>query len=71
MKGICCGCQGSVELVSAQRRELSLVDYTDDQISDECRWLGESVDYLVIEHEFCGERCDGSGQVPQVVLKSL
>ncbi len=70
--GICCVCQEKVliEASSLARDELSErygSDYYDEWFIDQ--WYGDSINFLVVEHKFYGERCDGSGQVPQVVLK--
>jgi hypothetical protein len=67
-KGICCGCQTQVPLTESDiPRQQELDNGMDDWSID--RMYVDAVGFLCVEHEAWGERCEGSGQVPQVVLK--
>jgi hypothetical protein len=62
-EGICCGCQSPVPLksYSPTQEEFDSMDFPGGR---------ECVQYVTVEHEFCGEPCEGSGQCPQVVLRA-
>ena len=67
-KGLCCGCQS---VVPVQPSTLAVEECLDKGIEE---WeleqtYGNSIRYIVIDHTFYGEHCDGSGQIPQVVIK--
>jgi hypothetical protein len=65
--GICTVCESRVAIVRSdiarkEERERGLDDWEIDM------QYGDSINFLVMTHEFCGERCDGSQQIPQTVL---
>ncbi len=66
--GVCCACQSVVpltrseiplqqELARGWDREMCEMEY------------GDSIHYICVSHEFYGEPCEGTGQIPQCVLK--
>ena len=65
--GICCVCQCAVPLQpSPIPRQQELDRGLDDW--DINREYGESINYVVIDHIFYGQKCDGSGQIPQALI---
>jgi hypothetical protein len=68
LRGVCTGCQClvSVRFSTAPRLEMKNVGYNDWDLDMQ---FGESINYLCSEHDFCGERCDGSTLCPQAIVK--
>jgi hypothetical protein len=66
-KGICCGCQSEVAIqpCGLPRQEERERGFDDDDIN---MTYGTSIDFVVVEHSFFGEHCEGSGQIPQVIV---
>lgn len=68
MTGICCTCQQEVPIYTSyiprnEERERGLEDFEIDM------QYGPSIDYLCESHHPWGELCEGTGQIPQFVLK--
>ena len=66
-EGICCACQCVVPIdpSSAPRdeeRERGIEDWEINLI------YGGAIDFIVVQHDAYGVPCEGSGQIPQVVL---
>jgi hypothetical protein len=66
-KGICSVCQSEVpinhsSIPSDEERKRGMEDY---EIS---MTYGENINFICIDHEFYGEKCDGSGQIPQFII---
>lgn len=68
MRGICCGCQSPVDLQYSSLPLHQLLELGQDE-EEIHREYGDSISYVCVSHDAWGERCDGSGLVPQVVLK--
>jgi hypothetical protein len=65
-KGVCCTCQAVHPLVTSslpsyQMRELLGGDDDFD--------FGDSINYVMAEHDFCGQRCEGVNMCPQTVTE--
>lgn len=69
MKGVCTVCQSVKEVSRSSLAVQQLIDDLGYEEEDLAREYGEEIHYLVDEHEFCGQRCDGVGQIPQVLVK--
>lgn len=61
MRGICSVCQSEQSLRLSKKDENEYDDFDDSWESDYLQ--------VVDTHDFYGEQCDGSGQVPEIVLK--
>lgn len=69
MQGVCSVCRSKVEVVSAHGRifhEMKEHGWDDEDV---IREFGQSAHYLCEKHESFGQRCDGSGQIPEAILK--
>ena len=67
MMGICSVCQ---ERIAVLRSSVPLAQEIarGEDAQDIERQYGEIIHYVVIDHDAWGERCDGSGQIPQTIL---
>ena len=68
MKGICSVCQTVQPIVNSPTPSMQMEKLGYDDYEME-RQFGESIYFLVVSHEFYGEHCDGSNQIPETVLK--
>lgn len=67
-KGICCVCESEVPITSSSlpRDEVKREQGWDDFDID--HEYGETINFICIDHDFCGQRCEGIGQIPQFIL---
>lgn len=74
-QGICTVCQSPVAIRSSPvpLQELMQQSHSDDLFADDeiRRTYGDSINYLCDTHDAFGQHCEGSGLIPQVVLKDL
>lgn len=68
MQGICSVCQEPVEIhpSDAAIREMAPHGYDLETLEHE---FGEEIHYLCVPHSAYGKYCEGSGQIPQTILK--
>lgn len=66
-RGICTCCQAEVPIYASSLARKEEEDRGYDQREIDMTY-GESINYLVEQHDFYGELCEGSGQIPQAVL---
>ena len=66
-KGICTGCQEqqSIRRSSTPRQEEKERGMEDCEID---QTYGDTINFVVEPHDFHGEPCDGSGQIPQALV---
>ena len=68
MKGICPVCQGVQEIefspVPRQQEEARGLEWEDIEMT-----YGDDINYVVVPHVFYGVDCEGSGQIPQGIIK--
>jgi hypothetical protein len=63
MQGVCCECQSVHPVRPARRRDDLDLDIDEDND------LGPVGDYVMDIHDFYGSHCDGSGEMPQALVK--
>lgn len=68
MQGICCGCQSPQDIQLSNLPANQMADLGWDA-EDMDRCFGDDHRYVVMEHDFHGQRCDGSGLVPQAIIR--
>lgn len=68
MLGVCCSCQSAheVQKSSAPRHELNNMGEDDQDID---HTYGDSINYVMAPHDFCGMPCEGSLDIPQTLIK--
>ena len=66
--GICCVCQSRIPInKSSLPREEELAHYDNDEFFVDMQY-GDCINYVMIDHDFFGEKCSGSGQIPQFLV---
>jgi hypothetical protein len=64
MHGICCVCQQKVNISTSSEPRQQEYDAGHDDNSIDMTY-GDEINYVCDAHDFYGEHCDGSGQIPQ------
>ncbi len=69
MRGVCPVCQDVVPCRSANGQVFREMEVLGWEFEDVQREFGESVYWLLDTHESYGAPCEGSGQVPEALIK--
>lgn len=68
MQGICTVCQSPQNVHQSQVPMQQMVELGEEE-EDMLFLFGDPILYLVDSHDCCGEHCEGSGLVPQTILR--